>query len=116
MSGVGTAVGPDISDTFNRTREALLTDILDPSRVIDTGYVNYLVRTKSGSTVSGFIAAQTASSLTLRRGKDQEDVILRADVEDMRASAVSVMPEGLEKNITVEQMGDLLTFLKHWRD
>ena len=116
VAGAGTQVGPDISDTFNRTREALLTDILDPSRAIDTSYVNYLVRTKSANTFSGFIASQTASSLTLRRGKEQEDVILRADIDVMRASAVSVMPEGLEKNVSVEQMADLLTFLKRWRD
>ncbi len=116
VAGVGTNIGPDVSDTLSKSKEQLLTDVLDPSRAIDNNYVNYVVRTKSGAIFSGFIAVQTASSLTLRRGENQEDVVLRADIEEMRSSGVSVMPEGVEKNVTVEQMADLLAFLKSWRD
>jgi putative membrane-bound dehydrogenase-like protein len=116
VAGLGTNVGPDISDTLSKTPEALLVDILDPSRVIDNNYANYLVKTKSGAVLSGFIAVQTASSLTLRRGEGQEDVVLRQDIEEMRASGVSLMPEGLEKNVSVEQFADLIAFLKYWRD
>jgi putative membrane-bound dehydrogenase-like protein len=116
VAGVGTAVGPDISDTLSKSKEQLLNDILDPSRVIDNNYVNYLVRTKSGDVKSGFIAAQTASSLTLRRGEGQEDVVLREDIADLRSSGLSLMPEGLEKQIPAESMADLLRFLKAWRD
>jgi putative heme-binding domain-containing protein len=116
IAGLGTNVGPDISDTLSKTPEALLIDILDPSRVIDNNYANYLVKTKSGSVLSGFIAVQTASSLTLRRGEGQEDVVLRQDIEEMRSSGVSLMPEGLEKNISIEQLADLIAFLKYWRD
>jgi putative heme-binding domain-containing protein len=65
--------------------------------------------------VSGFIASQTASSLTLRRGEGQEDVVLRQDIEEMKSSGVSLMPEGLEKNITIDGMADLIAFLKGWR-
>jgi putative membrane-bound dehydrogenase-like protein len=116
VAGVGTNIGPDVSDTLSKSKEQLLTDVLDPSRAIDNNYVNYVVKTKSGAIFSGFIAVQTASSLTLRRGENQEDVVLRADIEEMRSSGVSVMPEGQEKNIPVEQMADLLAFLKSWRD
>jgi len=112
---IGTPVGPDISDTLTKAPEQLLTDILDPSRVIDNNYVNYVVKTKSGAILSGFIASQTASSLTLRRGQGQEDVVLRQDIEEMKSSGVSLMPDGLEKNLTVEGMADLLAFLKGWR-
>ncbi len=116
VAGLGTNVGPDVSDTLSKTPEALMVDILDPSRVIDNNYANYLVKTKSGAVLSGFIAVQTASSLTLRRGEGQEDVVLRQDIEEMRSSGVSLMPEGLEKNVTVEQLADLIAFLKFWRD
>ena len=116
LGGIGTHVGPDISDTFRRTPEALLVDILDPSRAIDNNYVNYLVRTRGGAVLSGFIADQTASSLTLRRGKDQQDVVLRRDIDQMRSSGVSLMPEGIEKNIPVAGMADLLAFLRGWRE
>lgn len=115
IAGIGTLVGPDISDTMGKAPEQLLVDILDPSRVIDNNYVNYVVRTKSGSVLSGFIAAQTASSLTLRRGEGQEDVVLRQDIDEIKSSGVSLMPDGLEKNIPVEGMSDLIAFLKGWR-
>jgi putative membrane-bound dehydrogenase-like protein len=115
IGDLGTPVGPDISDTLGKAPEQLLVDILDPSRVIDNNYVNYVVRTKSGAVVSGFIASQTASSLTLRRGEGQEDVVLRQDIEEMKSSGVSLMPEGLEKNITLDGMADLIAFLKGWR-
>ena len=115
IAEVGTLVGPDISDTLSRQPEQLLVDILDPSRVIDNNYANFLVKTKSGTVLTGFISAQTASSLTLRRGEGQEDVVLRQDIEEMKSSGVSLMPEGLEKNVTVEGMADLIAFIRGWR-
>ncbi len=113
---LGTPVGPDISDTVFKQPEQLLVDILDPSRVIDNNYGVYLVKTKAGNVVSGFVAEQTASSLRLRRGEGQEDVVLRQDIEDMRASGLSLMPDGLEKAVTVEQFADLVAFLRGWRE
>lgn len=116
VGAVGVHVGPDVSDTLSKAKDVLLTDILDPSRAIDNNYVNYIVKKKDGTVLSGFIAAQTASSLTLRRAEGQEDVVLRQDIEEMKSSGISLMPEGLEKGITVEEMADLLAFLKNWRD
>ena len=113
---LGTPVGPDISDTVFKSPEQLLIDILDPSRVIDNNYGVYNVRTKAGSVYSGFIAEQTASSLRLRRGEGQEDVVLRADIDEMRGSGLSLMPEGLEKAVDVAQFADLVAFLRGWRE
>ncbi|HYE99228.1 MAG TPA: hypothetical protein VEJ18_09975, partial [Planctomycetota bacterium] len=92
--------------------EQLLVDILDPSRVIDNNYVVYLVRTKGGSVLSGVVAEQTASSLTLRRGQDQQDVVLRQDIDEMRSSGVSLMPDGLEKGLSPQDLSDLMAFLR----
>ncbi len=115
IGDIGNVIGPDISDTLSKKKEQLLVDILDPSRVIDNNYMNFIVKTKSGAILSGFIAEQNASSLTLRRGENQQDVVLRADIEEMKAGGTSLMPDGLEKNIPVEDMTDLITFLKGWR-
>jgi putative heme-binding domain-containing protein len=112
---LGASVGPDISDTMARTPEALLTDILDPSRAIDANYVVYTVETRGGAVVSGFLAAQTAGSVTLRRGDGQEDVVLRQDVARMSSSGTSLMPDGLENAISIPEMGDLIAFLRNWR-
>jgi putative membrane-bound dehydrogenase-like protein len=115
IAGIGTVTGPDISDTRTKTAGQLLLDILDPNAAIDANYINYQVTTKNGKLLTGLIAAETASSITLRRGEDQTDVILRQDIEELRSTGLSLMPEGLEKNISVAQMADLLSFLKNWR-
>jgi putative membrane-bound dehydrogenase-like protein len=115
IAGIGTVTGPDISDTRTKTAEQLLLDILDPNAAIDANYINYQVTTKNGKLFTGLIAAETASSVTLRRGEDQTDVILRQDIEELRSTGLSLMPEGLEKNISIAQMADLLSFLKNWR-
>ncbi len=115
VAGVGTDVAPDISDTRTRTAEALLADILNPNQAIDNNYVNYLVTTKGGKSLTGVIAAETSSSITLRRAENQTDVVLRADIDEIASTGASLMPEGLEKNVSVEEMADLISFLKNWR-
>jgi putative membrane-bound dehydrogenase-like protein len=115
VAGVGTTVGPDISDTRTKTPQMLLQDILNPNAAIDANYLNYIVTTKSGKEITGIIAAETASSITLRRAENQTDTVLRQDIEEVRSTGVSLMPEGLEKTITPEQMADLISFLKNWR-
>ena len=115
VDDIGTDVGPDIADTRAQTREALLTNILDPNRAIDGNYVSYIVAARDGQVFEGLIAAETGSSLTLRRAEGQQDVLLRQDIEELRSTGLSLMPEGLEEDISVEQMADLLTFLKDWR-
>ena len=59
--------------------------------------------------------AETASSLTLKRGEGAEDTILRTQIDKVESTGKSLMPEGLEKTISVQEMADLLDFLKNWR-
>ncbi|HEV3443918.1 MAG TPA: PVC-type heme-binding CxxCH protein [Gemmataceae bacterium] len=115
VAGIGVQVGPDISDTLGKTAAAVLNDILDPNAAIDSNYVNYTVTTKSGKLLTGIIASETGSSLTLKRAENQTDVILRQDIDEIQSTGVSLMPEGVEKSITVQEMADLLKFLKNWR-
>ncbi len=116
LHGVGVQVGPDIADVERtKTHEQLLIDILSPNAAIDANYINYEVTLKSGKVLSGLIAAETAASLTLKRAENQTDTVLRQDVEEVRSTGLSLMPEGLEKNITIKEMADLLGFLKNWR-
>jgi putative membrane-bound dehydrogenase-like protein len=115
VAGIGIDVGPDIADTRTKTLSALLVDILNPNQAIDNNYVNYLVTTKSGRTLTGLLAADTASSVTLKRAEGQTDVVLRQDIETIESTGASLMPEGLEKTISVREMADLLRFLKNWR-
>jgi putative membrane-bound dehydrogenase-like protein len=115
VNGVGHVVGPDISDLRTKTADQLLLDILDPNAAIDSNYVNYSVTTKGGKVLTGLIASETASSLTLKRAENQTDVVLRTDIEEITSSGVSLMPDGLEKTVSIEEMADLLHYLKNWR-
>jgi putative membrane-bound dehydrogenase-like protein len=115
IAGIGVDVGPDISDSRTRTEAALLTDILNPNQAIDGNYVNYLVTLKDGRVLTGILASESAASLTLRRAEGQTDVVLRQDVEEVASTGQSLMPEGLEKSISVREMADLLAFVKGWR-
>jgi putative membrane-bound dehydrogenase-like protein len=115
VAGIGVDVGPDISDTRTKTPEQILLDVLDPNAAIDNNYINYTVTTRSGKTLTGIIVAETASSVTLRRAEGQSDVVLRQDIEEIVSTGVSLMPEGLEKMVSIDDMADLIGFLKNWR-
>ena len=115
VAGVGVDVGPDIADTRTKTLSALLNDIIAPNAAIDANFMNYIVTTKDGRILTGILTAESASSLTLKRAEGQTDVVLRKDLDEIASTGISLMPEGLEKNINVQQMADLLAFLKNWR-
>jgi putative heme-binding domain-containing protein len=115
VAGVGVDVAPDISDTRTKTAEQLLADILQPNRAIDNNYVSYAVVTADGQTLNGVIAAETATSVTLKQAENKIVTLLRQDIEELRSTGISLMPDGLEKNIPPQEMADLLSFLKNWR-
>jgi putative membrane-bound dehydrogenase-like protein len=115
VAGVGVDVGPDVSDTRTKTPEQILLDVLDPNAAIDNNYLSYTITTKGGKVLTGLIAAETGSSVTLRRAEGQQDVVLRQDVEEIQSSGASLMPEGLEKSLSLQDVADLIGFLKNWR-
>jgi putative membrane-bound dehydrogenase-like protein len=113
LENEGTEVGPDLLSALrNKTRETLLTDILDPSREVDPRYVEYIVTNKAGRVFTGMIASETASSIILRRAERAEDVLLRADIDTMQATGKSLMPEGLEMQLGKHEVADLIAYLQ----
>ncbi|MFV2068246.1 MAG: c-type cytochrome, partial [Pirellulales bacterium] len=115
IGGVGVRVGPDIGDTRVKTPEQLLTDVIQPNRAIDSNYIAYAVLTEDGRTLNGLLAAETASSITLTQEENKTVTLTKDQVEEIRSTGVSLMPEGLEKNIPKQEMADLVSFLKNWR-
>jgi putative heme-binding domain-containing protein len=113
MQGVGNKVGPDLASVASRQTDLLIVDILDPSQQVTPDYINYLAVTKQGRVLSGLIAGETSDSITLRREEGQQDTIPRSDIEQLRASGKSIMPDGLEQKLTPDQLADLLEFLHH---
>jgi putative membrane-bound dehydrogenase-like protein len=109
----GFEVGPDLLSALrNKSAEQLLNDILDPNREVDPRYLNYQITTKKGQVFSGLIAADTASSITLRRGEKAEDTLLREQIEEIQATGKSLMPEGLEMQLSKQDIADLIAYLQ----
>ncbi|HVW02618.1 MAG TPA: c-type cytochrome [Planctomycetaceae bacterium] len=108
----GVPVGPDLFGIRNQPKEAILLHILIPEREITTGFNAYTVVTRDGRTLSGLIASETPTSITLRQAQGKEDVLLRDDIEELVASKTSLMPQGLEKTINHQEFADLLAYLK----
>jgi putative membrane-bound dehydrogenase-like protein len=110
----GGRVGPDLSGINNKTKEELLTSILNPSFAIEPRFVNYVITTKDGRMYDGVIANETPGSITLRGGSDDglDETILRKNVAEVRASSVSLMPEGLEKDLSKNDLADIIAYLR----
>lgn len=112
---IGVNVAPDISDTRTKTAAQLLADIIQPNRAIDSNYIGYQVLLKDGTTATGLLTAETSTSITMKQPGAKVLTIARDDIEVIKASGVSLMPDGLEKNIPPAAMADLLAYLKNWR-
>jgi putative membrane-bound dehydrogenase-like protein len=108
----GHAVGPDLVSVQNKSPADLLIAILDPSREAQPNFVAYTVVTHQGTVYSGIIAAESAAGITLRRAEGKEDHILRSQIDELVSTGKSLMPEGLEKDISTDQVADLIAFIK----
>ncbi|MEX2187259.1 MAG: PVC-type heme-binding CxxCH protein [Pirellulales bacterium] len=111
LDDFGNNVGPDLAAIRNRGAEAILLAVLDPNREVNPQYVNYSLRTTDGRTITGMIAAETATSVTLRRAEAANDTVLRDEIDAMRSSGVSLMPEGLEKQLSKQDAADAIAYL-----
>ena len=80
---------PPLGSVINKPDEAILLDILDPSRHIESDFTSYLVVTHQGLTFTGILASDSATSVTLRKDKGASETILRKDIEVMEASQLS---------------------------
>ncbi len=112
LDGMGSEVGPDLMDLVRRPKKFFLTKILDPNHNIAPGYETYVIETRSGATVTGVIARESPTSVTLRREEGEEETLLRSNIAVLRVSSVSTMPEGLEDDIDPAAMADLLEYLQ----
>jgi putative membrane-bound dehydrogenase-like protein len=115
VAGVGFLVGPDISDSRTRTPAQLLTDILQPSRAVDAAFMGYTVITTTGKSINGVLESENSSSVTIKQLGGKRVVLSRDQIDEIRSDAISFMPNGLEKDISRQQMADLISFIKNWR-
>lgn len=112
IGGQGYAIGPDLTSSASRDARALLVHVLDPNRYVLPNYEQYVCIDTQGRVYTGMMIAQTATSITLRREQNKTDTILRGQIEELVSSGKSMMPEGLEKKLTQQDMADLIAWLQ----
>jgi putative heme-binding domain-containing protein len=105
-------VGPGLGALRTRSKQEFLQNILEPNRSVDPRFFNYIVATTDGRVVNGMILSESPASLTLLNGKDVI-VITRVEIEELKNTGLSLMPEGMETDLTPQQLADLLAFLRH---
>ncbi len=109
----GARFGPSLQGSVQgHTRTQLLYDILNPSGTILSLYRSYIVTTNDGGVFGGIIARETPGTLTLRSGPGEEETILRGRITEIRASDVSLMPEGFEDNLSRQEIADVIAFMQ----
>lgn len=108
---LGHEIGPNLAAVKNRGAEAILVNVLDPNREVNPQFVNYVLITDDGRTLTGMIAAETATSVTLRRAEGSSDTVLRVNIDELQSTGMSLMPEGVEKDLGKQDLADLLEFL-----
>ncbi len=111
LEGHGKPVGAELAGIADRGFAAVLLNVLDPNREVKPKFLSYVLATNSGQIVTGMITAETANSITLRRTDGTTATVLRVDIEELNSTGLSFMPEGLEKQVTIPMMADLLAYL-----
>lgn len=108
----GHDVGPSLGTVINRPDEVILLDILAPSATVDPEYRSYTVTTSDGRVVTGVLASESPTSVTLRQEKGATETVLRRDIELLKASRLSLMPSDLHKQISPQDAASLIEYMR----
>ncbi|QEL20037.1 PVC-type heme-binding CxxCH protein [Limnoglobus roseus] len=109
--GEGNTIGPDLTGFGIHPKEEILIHVLDPSRSVEGNYKAYTANLLDGRTVTGLLASETKTSVELIDAENKRHALIRDDLETLKESPKSLMPEGFEKTIKPEEFVDLLEFL-----
>lgn len=108
----GGAVGPDLSHIAKvRTREDLLDSLLEPSRRIEPQFAAYIARARDGRILTGLVMKRDQHGVVLRDAQNKDIVLLSSDIDELRPSRRSLMPDGQMASLTAQQAADLLDYL-----
>ncbi len=111
MYGEGQEVGPDITLNGRSSFEQLLSNVFDPSRTIGASYQARTVVTTDGRIISGLLAEDNERRVVLKVQGGKQEIIPRSDIDELSISKLSLMPEGLEKQLTADELVDLFAYI-----
>ncbi len=112
----GKRIGPDLTTIgANRTPQDLLESIIFPSATIVRQYEPYTLVTTKGRTVSGLVIKDTSDEVTIQQSTGDPITIVRSDIEELVPSTVSIMPKGLDEQLSGQQIADMVAWLQTLR-
>ncbi len=110
LYGIGVKIGPDITGSNRRNLDYLLENIVDPSASVGVDFRTMIALLKDGRVINGVTTATTERTLTLQTA--QEPVTLdREEIESIKQSKTSLMPDGLLQNLSSDQIRNLIGYL-----
>jgi putative heme-binding domain-containing protein len=109
-SGVGAAIGPELTGMFVHPKLDILTNILDPSRDVESNFRSYSV-IAGGKVYTGMFAGQSRTTVTIVDSAGKSHVVQRDEIEELYTSEKSLMPDGFEKTLSETDLADVLEFL-----
>jgi putative heme-binding domain-containing protein len=112
LFGQGGKVGPDLTAAKRDDLAAMLLNIVNPSAEIREGYETYQVETTDGRVLVGLLADKDNRVVVLRGADGQSVTVRQEQIEDMAAQKKSLMPEGLLRGLTDQQVRDLFAYLR----
>ncbi len=114
MEGVGGQVGPDLTRLWDTMSiEKVIESMIDPSKEIKEGYQSYRLVTTKGRTHTGLKITETKADVTIREAGGADVRVPTAEIEELKASKVSLMPDNVVSQLSFDQFVDLVAFLKN---
>ena len=111
LGGVGAKVGPPLDNQRHRDYASVWRDIVEPNATLNPDAIAYSALFADGTRATGVRLAETPDEITLAEPGGTVRVVRKADVEEIVPLSVSLMPVGIEKLLSAEEMRDLMTYL-----
>jgi putative heme-binding domain-containing protein len=109
---IGNSFGPDLGTVSKWPPEGIMANILAPNLSIAANYELWVVQLNNGESAQGIIASETPAAIKLKNAGGLEKIIKRSDIKSLKTLNISAMPAGLEKNISQQDMANLIQFLR----
>jgi len=112
LSGEGSQIGPDLTSANRQDKDYLLINLVDPSSVIRKEYMSVIVRTTSGQVFTGLPTERTEAALVLINAQGEKQTIANSEIDELRESTISLMPENLYLQLKPAELRDLFAYLQ----
>lgn len=108
----GKEIGPELTAIAKKyDRAQLLESLLEPSKRIDPKYVTYLAETSTGQQLTGILVKKDGDEVVIRDAQDKLVQIPAGQIEQLVPQRQSLMPDLLLRDMTAQQVADLLSYL-----